>query len=73
MVELSSAREETARCESRFLYELLTDVDLHRRRVPIVVALNKTELTTARSEAEVKTALEQELCVDVCCHSLLDR
>lgn len=56
----------------RFLYEILTNVTVNRRQVPILVACNKHDIVTASDANYVRNVLLKEmyretwLCVRVC-------
>ena len=57
--------------ESRFLHEMMTRTTLAARRVPVLVALNKTDMQAALESKAVLASLESEMygafySIDVC-------
>jgi signal recognition particle receptor subunit beta len=50
-------------CVCRFLFDLFTNKTVNRRRTPILIACNKSEMVTAKRKEFIQSELEKELYV----------
>uniref|UniRef100_A0A6B2LNJ9 Signal recognition particle receptor subunit beta n=1 Tax=Arcella intermedia TaxID=1963864 RepID=A0A6B2LNJ9_9EUKA len=60
MVDANSDAETLTKC-SDLLYELLTNAFVYNNAIPLLVACNKSEMTTSKGVDHIKSLLESEL------------